>query len=494
MKRGTVHLVGAGPGDVGLLTLRGAELLRLADVILHDRLVNEEQLAHASPTAIIIDAGKGHDGHGMSQDEINALLVEHARLGRRVVRLKGGDPFVFGRGSEESDVCRAAGIECEVVPGITSAIAGPAAAGIPVTERGVARNFAVVTARSAAGTGDYLPDLASLAKLDTLVVLMGCKELAGLAAQLVAAGKDPVTPAALVERATWPEQRTTRGTLATIAEAGERVGVRAPVLLIVGPTAASGVGSGGALAGRRIVVTRPRTASVDLVRRLRFLGAEVIEVPLIRMEPIDAMTTREQLAVDWIIFTSLHGVRGFFRSLTGAGLDARAIGNARLAAVGEKTASELWSVGRVRADLVPEEHRAAALVRSLAPHVGAGSRVLFPCGSLAREELPSGLRAAGAIVEEFEVYRTIPTPPSDRAIAELERGVDAALLYSPSGVKALAGHAAALRHAKLICVGPTTAAAVTELKLGDPLVPVVYGDDGVIELTLSQLAGADRSS
>lgn len=488
MKPGTVHLVGAGPGDVGLLTLRGAELLRRAGVVVHDRLTPAELLEHANPRAIVIDAGKGHDGHGMSQDETNAVLVEHARAGRRVVRLKGGDSYVFGRGSEELAFCRAHGIDVEVVPGVTSAIAGPAVAGIPVTARGVARSFAVVTARSQAGDADYLPEFAALTKLDTLVVLMGCKSLASLSASMIAAGKDPATPAALVERATWPDQRTTTATLADVAAAAKVNHVRSPVLLIVGPTAHWGIAPDAPLAGRRVVVTRPRGAQGDLVRRLRALGAEVIECPLIRMTYRNVTLDRARLDADWIVFTSLHGVRGFWRAIDAAGLDARAFGRAKLAAVGAKTASELWDVGRVRADLVPDEHRAAGLLGALGDRVAAGARVLFPCGTLAREELPDGLRARGAHVDEFEVYETHPTPPDEAALEQMRRGVDAVLLYSPSGVRALADHRDALGDALLVCVGPTTASEVASLDLGHPIVPDVYGDDGVIDVVRAKLA------
>lgn len=497
MRAGHVYLVGAGPGDPGLLTLRGREVLERADVVLFDRLVSDEVLGFAPPHALLIDAGKGTDGHGMSQEQIHGLLVEHARAGRWVVRLKGGDPTVFGRASEEVEACRAAGVGCDVVPGVSSAIAGPAAAGIPVTARGVARSFAVVTARSAAGSEAYRPDYDALVKIDTLVVLMGCKELPELAAGLIAAGKDPATPAALVERATWPTQRLTTATLATVATAAVERAVRSPVLLVIGPTA--GWGSTGdeqaalPLSGRRIVTTRPRTASADLVRRLRSLGADVIEVPLIRMDypEVPPAIDRETLRADWVVFTSLHGVRGFFRALAAAGLDARALGGARIAAVGDRTAAEIRSVARLNADLVPTEQRAAGLVRELRAGGVAGGgkalRVLFPCGSLAREELPEGLRAAGMAVQELEVYQTHPRPPETAARRELEAGVDAILLYSPSGVKTLAAHHRPAAGTLLVAVGPTTAAAVRESGLGEAVVPAVYGDDGVIAELVARL-------
>jgi uroporphyrin-III C-methyltransferase len=232
---GTVHLVGGGPGDPGLITARGLELLRSADVVVHDRLIGPELLHEAWARAELVDVGKGAGLSPLSQDEINQLLVDRARSGREVVRLKGGDPFVFGRGSEELAACRAAGVRCEVVPGVTSAIAGPAAAGIPVTARGIARSFAVVTAHQTGEQGEH--DVAPLAGVDTIVVLMGRSSLPGFTARLIAAGRDPETPAACIQSATTPAQRVTRATLATIAGAAERDGLEAPVVTIIGAVA-----------------------------------------------------------------------------------------------------------------------------------------------------------------------------------------------------------------------------------------------------------------
>jgi uroporphyrin-III C-methyltransferase len=232
---GTVHLVGGGPGDPGLITARGLELLRSADVVVHDRLIGPELLHEAWAGAELVDVGKGAGLSPLSQEEINDLLVDRARSGREVVRLKGGDPFVFGRGSEELAACRAAGVRCEVVPGVTSAIAGPAAAGIPVTARGIARSFAVVTAHQAGEQGEH--DVAPLAGVDTIVVLMGRSSLPGFTARLIAAGRDPETPAACIQSATTPAQRVTRATLATIAGAAERDGLEAPVVTVIGAVA-----------------------------------------------------------------------------------------------------------------------------------------------------------------------------------------------------------------------------------------------------------------
>ena len=231
---GTVHLVGGGPGDPGLITARGLELLRHSDVVVHDRLIGAELLREARTGAELIDVGKGTGLAPFSQDEINTLLVDRARQGRVVVRLKGGDPFVFGRGSEEAAACREAGVDVFVVPGVSSAVAAPAAAGIPVTARGLARSFAVVTAQ----TADGATDVSGFATVDTLVVLMGRSGLAAIAAQLIAAGRDPETPAACIQSATTPEQRVTRATLATIAEAADRDGLESPIVTVIGAVAA----------------------------------------------------------------------------------------------------------------------------------------------------------------------------------------------------------------------------------------------------------------
>jgi uroporphyrin-III C-methyltransferase len=236
--RGTVHLVGGGPGDPGLITARGLELLRRAEVVVHDRLVGPALLDEARPGAELVDVGKGRGHAALSQQEINRLLVARAMAGRTVVRLKGGDPFVFGRGSEELEACRAAGVTCDVVPGVSSAIAGPAAAGIPVTARGIARSFAVVTAHQAGDAS--VTDLHPLVGVDTIVVLMGRSNLPAFTADLIAAGRDPHTPAACIQSATTPDQRVTTATLSTIAAAAERDGLEAPVVTVIGEVATMG--------------------------------------------------------------------------------------------------------------------------------------------------------------------------------------------------------------------------------------------------------------
>ncbi len=505
-RRGSVHLVGAGPGDAGLLTRRGEALLHAADVVIYDRLVGDDVLDLVPAGVELIDVGKDVGRHSVPQKKINELIIAHARLGRRVVRLKGGDPFIFGRGWEELSACAAAGIDAEVVPGVTSAIAGPAAAGIPVTARGIARSVTILTARA----GDEFaeddgPDFAALARLDTLVVMMGRAELRAFAASLIAAGKDPQTPAAIVESATLPGQRSISVTLSAIADAADEAGIQPPAVVVIGPTAAYEAVQRERmrqkpLDGRRVVITRPRQAGADAARRLRELGAEVAEVPLIRIEYTDAaypIPAGRSGRYDWLVVTSLHGARGLARSLERAGLDARALAGARIAAVGPKTAAELYDVLRLRAEVVPDEHRATALVAALREHVRPHHRVLFPCGTLARDEVAAGLREMDADVHELRVYDTLPQEPTPAQRARIERwasdahGIDAVLLYSPSAARSLAASGLPVGGAAIVCVGPTTARAAAEVGLErqeSPIVPLSYGDDGVIDALLQRFA------
>jgi uroporphyrinogen III methyltransferase/synthase len=482
---GSVSLVGAGPGDPGLMTVRGLKLLRRADVVVYDRLIDLSLLDEAPAHAERIDAGKSPGNHVLTQDETNALIVDRALRGQRVVRLKGGDPYVFGRGFEELRACRRAGISCEVVSGVTSAIAAPAAAGIPVTMRGVARTMAVVTPQAESGAENPALDYAALARLDTVVVLMARGALAEVAEGFIGAGRSPATPAAVVQNGTLPTQRLASGTLADIARRADDAGLGTPAILIVGETVAlaseEANAGNGRLSGKRIVVTRPHSASPGLIAMLRAEGAEVVNCPLIRI----AYRTPDDLSVlqnshEWTVFTSLHAVRGFWRVLQGLGRDARVLGPSRIAAVGPKTAEELHAIG-IRPDLVPGVHRASALIDALAPSIPQGGRVLFPHGTLARDEMRVGLRARGILVDELEVYETLPQRPTPEAIADIKTGVDAILLYCPSGA-ASAADAGLLSHGTPIaCIGPTTAAKVRELGFTPAVVPTVYGDRGLID-------------
>ena len=496
---GRVWLVGAGPGDVGLITVRGRELLGRADVVVYDRLAGAELLTLTRPDAELIDVFKAPGQHTMPQDGIHDVLIERARAGKEVVRLKGGDPFIYGRGWEEIEACYLAGVPCEVVPGVSSAIGVATGAGIPLTLRGHASTVSMVT--PSVGTGLPARELPyeAMAKMDTSVVLMAGARLEEVTKGLMAAGRDGATPAAVVQEGTLPGERQVRGTLATIACVVREEGLRAPLVLIVGPgaglprldgnTPAPGFGP---LAGRRVVVTRPSSASRRVISELRGLGAEVIDSPLIRIEYVEAELSGPRSDHDWMVFTSLHGVEGFGRQLERQGLDARFFGTARIAAVGPKTAAYLARAG-IRADLIPGEYRAQALVEAIGVEAKSGERVLFPCGTLAVDEVSQGLTRMGLEVQTLHVYDTLLQPPNDAALDAFRRGVDAVLLYSPSESKSLASSGVDLAGVQIVCVGPTTADAARSVGLTVSAVPEIYGDEGMIE-SLLEMAGASRVS
>ncbi|MCC6318291.1 MAG: uroporphyrinogen-III C-methyltransferase [Gemmatimonadaceae bacterium] len=457
VRPGTAYLVGAGPGHAGLITVRGRDLLRRADVVLHDRLVDPALLDEAPPGALIESVGKSSRGDSGTQEVINAAIVRHALAGRVVVRLKGGDPLVFGRGWEELLACRDAGVPCEIVPGVSSALAAPAAAGIPATLRGVASSAVIVAGTALLTSPDPLP------RADTTIVLMGVGELDAIAARLIASGIDPQTPAALVEQATCPGERVVSAALAEIARLAVAEGVAAPAVLVVGLTVAELQRQRrvGPLAGCRVVITRPHEAARELADNLRAAGADVIAAPLIRITYAQPDVTRALAHAGprpWIAFTSRHGVRGFRGALEHHAVDVRALGSARLASVGPVTSRELLSWG-LRPDVQPDVFRADALVDALRERVARHERVLFPSGTLALDTLPRGLRAAGLEVTPIEVYHTQELPLAPRAHEAIARGVDAVLLASPSAARALGASGVQPGSAVAVCIGETTAAA-----------------------------------
>jgi len=466
-ERGVVYLVGAGPGDPGLMTVRGRDLLRSADVVVFDRLIGRELLAESRDGAELVDVGKMPGRHRVPQEQINEIIVDRARRGLTVVRLKGGDPFVFGRGFEEWTACREAGVECIVVPGVSSALAAPAAAGIPVTSRGVAASVAIATAENAAENRPAF-DATALARIDTVVILMGRARLEQVTRSLIAAGRDPSTPAACIERATTPRQRVTVATLATIAVAVERDGLCAPIVTVVGEVAAYAADRGARgqspLCGKRIVITRPRSSSNELERMLSAAGATTIRCPMIRIvypTSNDALdeAIRKIDRYHWLVFSSVHGVIGFWRRLAILGLDARALGSCKVAAVGPATAKRLRRQG-ILPELVPPAFDGDALARSICESSSAPlGRVLYPCGNLARPTVPEALRRCGARVDAIEVYTTVDATPSEMTRKLISEGVDAMLFCSPSAVRRFATLGLRAEGALIACIGPTTAAA-----------------------------------
>ena len=406
----TVSLVGAGPGDPGLLTVRGAELLRAADIVVHDRLSDSSLLDLAPPGAQRIAVGKSPRGPSTSQDDINALLVEKGRAGLAVVRLKGGDPFVFGRGGEEAAALAAAGVEFEVVPGISSAVAVPAYAGVPVTHRGIATSFTVVTGTGAPWASSET-DWEAVARVGgTIVILMGVATRDVIAARLMTGGLPGTTPVVVTRWGTRAQQRTVRTTLAALGQAE----VEAPAVIVVGEVAGLELSwfERRPLFGRRVIVTRAREQALPLVTRLRGLGADVVEAPVIAIadgEALDSVAARLH-EYDWVVFTSVNAVDRLLACVR----DARAFGGASVAAIGSATADALAARNLV-ADLVPERFVADALVEAFP--AGDGT-VLLPQAGDARSVLADGLRAKGWSVDAVVAYRTVPvTPPAVEADA-----------------------------------------------------------------------------
>lgn len=460
----TVHLVGAGPGDPDLLTVRGAELLRAADVVIYDRLSVQDLLGLAPDHAELISVGKTPGGPTVPQEEINRLLVSHGGTGKTVVRLKGGDPFVFARGGEEAQVLIEAGIPIEIVPGITSAIAAPAAAGIPVTLRYSSTSFTVITGHEDPTKSTSI-DWETVARLGgTIVILMGVKRWPEIAAALVRGGLSPDTPAAAVRWGTRPEQETARATVATL----EDHELRAPSTIVVGDVAAVDVGwfEKQPLFGRRIVVTRTRAQASELSHMLRRRGAAPIEIPTIAIaEPDDGgaalLAAASGLDVyDWVVLTSPNGAERFCSVLR----DARQVGRARLAAIGPGTARVLASHNLV-ADLVPDSYVAEGLLDAFPAPPGGGGRVLLARAAEARDVLPDGLREAGWAVDVVPVYRTVRPDLAPEA-ADALATADVVTFTSSSTVRhfvELAGVEAV--PPVVACIGPITAATARELGL-----------------------------
>jgi uroporphyrinogen III methyltransferase / synthase len=489
----TVYLVGAGPGDPGLLTVRGAEVLGNADVVVYDRLVHPSLLDHAPADAERIYAGKAPGAAEKSQADINALLVERGRPGKTVVRLKGGDPFVFGRGGEEAEALAAAGVPFEVVPGITSAIGAPAYAGIPVTHRGISTHFTVVTGHEdpAKATADV--DWGALAGAGgTLVILMGAGRVGEIAARLMDGGLAPGTPVAAVRNGTRPDQQTVRATLDTIGDAG----VQAPAAIVVGDVATLDLSwfESRPLFGRSVVVTRAREQASELRLRLESLGAEVIELPAIAIEPLAfELPTLDRYA--WLVFTSANGVTAFLqRGLARAGLDARALTGVRIAAIGPGTAAALAD-NALRADVVPERFVAESLLDAFPAPSRQGERVLLARAQRARDVLPAGLAARGYEVDVLGVYRTVAAASDPALLDRVRRGeVDALTFTSSSTVTNLCDLLGDVPEPQplVASIGPVTSRTAKERGLRVDVEATEHTIDGLVDALLSALGNKDR--
>jgi uroporphyrinogen III methyltransferase / synthase len=494
-RAGVVYLVGAGPGDPGLMTARSLELIAGADAIYYDRLIPPGALDGAREDAELIYVGKQPGVPSVPQDEIGARLVEAGRAGKSVVRLKGGDPFVFGRGGEEGEALRQAGVEFEVVPGVTAGVAATAYAGIPVTHRDDASAVAFVTGHEDPEKHESALDWAALAAFPgTLVFYMGVKRLAENAAALVEAGRYPDEPAAAIERGTWPGQRTVTATLGTIAEAVSREEIKAPALIVVGEVARRREDlewlERRPLHGRRVVVTRARAQASSLAATLRGLGAKVVELPAIRIEPrIETEEVRQAAgslgAYQLVCLTSPNGVRLLFEAMEAAGLDARALAGVTVAAIGPGTARALAQRG-VLADVLPERFVAEGLIEALEDTEVAGARVLVARAAEARDVLPDALRERGAEVDVVALYETLREQPGDEAI-EAAQSADYVTFTSSSTVtnltEALGGRFP--KGARIVSIGPITSETVRAAGLEVDVEAERHDVDGLLAALLT---------
>lgn len=441
------YLVGAGPGDLGLVTLRAKELVEHAEVIVYDALCNPEVLKWARIDAEIIFAGKRAGEHTLSQEEINALLAEKTKAGKNVVRLKGGDPFLFGRGGEEAQALAAKKILFEVVPGVTSAIAAPAYAGIPVTHRGITSHVTFLTGHENPAKAASAIDFAALARLGgTQVMLMGVERIEAIAREMLANGARPDLPVALIRWGTTARQETLVGTLENIAQRVRESGFEAPAVAVFGEVVSLRAelkwSEERPLAGKRIVVTRTRTQAGQLSSRLRDLGADVLELPTIRIEPPGDLRAFAELvqdahSYDWIVFTSVNGVNAFFDLFYKLYNDAREIGGTRIAAIGAATAARLRDF-HLHVDLQPEEFVAESVAKAFQEQGGIENlKILIARAEQARDVLPKRLSALGAIVDEGFAYRTVPETRDETGARRrlAEEGADLITFTSSSTVE-----------------------------------------------------------
>jgi uroporphyrinogen III methyltransferase/synthase len=496
--KGKVYLVGAGPGDPELLTVKGRRLLGEAEVVIYDFLAHPSLLKFISPNAETIYVGKKGGDHTLPQGDINQLIIDRAQAGKNVVRLKGGDPFIFGRGGEEAEELVKAGIPFEVVPGITSAIAVPAYAGIPLTHRRFNSSVAFITGHEDPHKDQTGLDWGKLATgVETLVFLMGYKNLPRIVERLIQNGRPPQTPAALVRWGTTPEQVTVTGSLTDIVRLAEAAGLGPPAILVVGSVVELREQLSWferrPLFGKQIVVTRTREQASDLVLRLENLGADCLEFPTIRLAPPSSWEGLDQaihslVSFDWILFTSPNGVGAFFNRLMALGLDLRDLKGPKIGAIGPATAGALkeW---KLRADLVPEKFQAEYILEALAPLGMAGKKILVPRAEQAREVLPEGLRGMGARVVVAAAYQTLPDDSEKIPLLEkLRAGTVHCLTFTSSSTvlnflglfdrQEILPH---LTNVTIACIGPITAQTARDNGLKVDIIPESFTIPALVE-------------
>lgn len=510
---GKVYLVGAGPGDSKLITVKGLECIRKADVLVYDRLASPRLLKEMKPGGSKIYVGKLPDRHTMKQEEINQLLVDLALEGKTVVRLKGGDPTIFGRVGEEAELLRRHGVSFEIVPGITSAISVPAYAGIPVTHRDIASSVSIITGHESQEKLDRSIHWDKVTNATgTLIFLMGVAKIGYIAGQLIKHGRPPETPVALVRWGTRSDQETLVGTLADIEDKVKAADFQSPAVIVVGEVVRQREllmwVEGKPLFGKRIVVTRSRSQASELVDRIEELGGEPYEFPVIEtVMPQDegkkaqiAAAFKQLAAYDWVFFTSVNGVEFFWRHLAEQKVDLRALYRARIGAVGPATAAALGERGVV-AEQLPGEFNAEGLLAAFGPELKPGQKVLLPRGDLARAWLPDKLRELGLEVTEIDTYETVAAGEDDDELLKLleEKRIDAVTFTSSSTVRNFIGILKRMGHAdplpllsgvKIACIGPVTERTAVEAGLTPGLMP----EEATIEALVQELVRWNEST
>ncbi len=510
-----VYLVGAGPGDPGLITVKGLRCLQQAQVVVYDRLLDPSLLQSAAPDAEQVFVGKARGRQALTQEQINQLLVDRAAAGQTVVRLKGGDPFVFGRGGEEALALAQHGIPFEVVPGVTSAIAAAAYAGIPITQRRVATCFTVVSGSEDPAKPESAIPWDVLARTGgTLVVLMGWNALESILRTLGQQGMAADTPVALVQWGTWPQQRTVTGALADVAAQGRQAGLEPPVLAIIGPVvrlreqlrwfgpdSLDANTAGRPLSGKRVLITRSRTQASRLKTLLEEQGAQPLELPAIQIAPLEDYAQLDSAVArlnhfGWVIFASVNAVDAVFARLEDMGKDSRTFGAlTQVGAIGPATAEALARRG-IRADFIPARSASEEVLAELSSRQWRGVPVLLPAADLGRDVLAQGLARLGAEVEWVAAYRTVtPAGAGEQARQLLAQGVDVVTFASSSTVRnlldLLGGDKTALADSLIACIGPTTAATARELGLPVGLVAEEASVEGLVDALVKHF-GSDK--
>jgi uroporphyrinogen III methyltransferase/synthase len=511
MSEGKVYLIGAGPGDPGLITVKGRSCLEKADVVVYDYLANEQLLGYIREGAEKVYVGKKGSDHTLPQDQINDLIIAKAKEGKSVVRLKGGDPFIFGRGGEEAEGLAQAGIPFEIVPGVTSAIAAPAYAGIPLTHRDYTSTVAFIT-----GHEDPTKEESKIAwdkistGLGTLVFLMGVGNLTRIARELMKNGRSPETPVALIRWGTLPEQETILGKLSNIGEIAQTRKLQPPVIILVGEIVALREKLNWfetlPLFGKKVLVTRAREQASDLSERLRALGAIPVEFPTIRILPPESWTDADHciqqlIRYDWIIFTSINGVKFFLDRVFVLGRDLRDLKGPRICAIGPKTAEALEAL-KVRVEFMPQEYRAEAILEGLKKEMLKGRSILIPRAKVARDVLPGELRKAGAVVDVVEVYQTdLPQKDVTEVRGLLRKREISAITFTSSSTVGNYVEMLGPEEARQLTsgipvasIGPITAGKARALGIKTAVMPVEYTIPALVQALVEYFKKSDQHS